>query len=199
MDKDLLIVFVKNILPGKVKTRLAEEIGEEKAVKVYRQLLQITENAIKDAQSDVEICFSEFIDSELFEGSYHFSMQSGNDLGERMKNAFHRGFQKKYENIVLIGSDLPDLHLKHITQAFEELKKSDLVFGPAEDGGYYLIGMNKMITFPFENKQWSTPDLFQKTKLELSQYEYQISELETLNDIDTYKDFKNSPLFRDSL
>ncbi|MCB0477472.1 MAG: TIGR04282 family arsenosugar biosynthesis glycosyltransferase [Crocinitomicaceae bacterium] len=199
MDKDLLIVFVKNILPGKVKTRLAEKIGEEKAIQIYRQLLKITENTIREAKSDVEICFSEFIDSELFKGSYDLSVQCGNDLGERMRNAFHRGFQKKYKNIVLIGSDLPDLQLKHITQAFKELNNSDLVFGPAEDGGYYLIGMNKMITFPFENKKWSTSDLYQKTKVELSQYEYQISELETLNDIDTYEDFKNSPLFRDSL
>jgi glycosyltransferase A (GT-A) superfamily protein (DUF2064 family) len=111
-----------------------------------------------------------------------------------MMNAFNHGFKLGYENIIGIGSDLPDLSSEIINQGFEKLNSSDSVFGPAEDGGYYLIGMNKLLRCVFENKQWSTDNLLSITIDELKQTNYTVKQLTTLNDIDTLEDLKSSSI-----
>jgi hypothetical protein len=108
-----------------------------------------------------------------------------------MKKAFSNGFNAGYKNIVLIGSDLSDITSEIIHQSFELLKNSDVVFGPAEDGGYYLVGMKKMQNSIFEDKPWSTDNLLSITLYELTNKK--INFLKTLNDIDLYEDLKKHP------
>ena len=194
MSKKLLIVFVKNILLGKVKTRLAKTIGKPAAFEVYKHLVEITEHETSKMKScDVHIYFSDVIIDDKWPNQQKF-VQQGIDLGERMQNAFKNGFELGYQNIIGIGSDLPDLNAEIINHGFEKLNKNDAVFGPAEDGGYYLIGMNKLIKCTFVNKKWSTNDLLFVTKNELQEANYSIAELTTLNDIDTLDDLKSSTI-----
>lgn len=193
--KQLLIIFVKNIKLGKVKTRLAKTIGDEGAFEVYSQLVQITEKATENIAVDTVIYFSDTIINSNW-NTVHKKVQSGNDLGERMCNAFIDGFKQGYESIVLIGSDLPEISTAIILNGFAVLEKKELVFGPAEDGGYYLIGMNSLNHILFENKPWSQPNLLNITLNELEINNIGFSLIETLNDIDTFEDLIASEFYK---
>lgn len=190
-NKNLLIVFVKNIRLGKVKTRLAQTIGDENAFLIYKELVKITEEATQQLQHcAIQIYFSDIIIKTKWKGCQKF-VQQGNDLGEKMQDAFHRGFAMGYQKIILIGSDLPDISASIIQLGFDELIKNDIVFGPAEDGGYYLVGMKKLHPTIFQNKPWSNEELLSLTLKELSDYKLQL--LPFLNDIDVYEDLKKHP------
>ncbi|MEC3906822.1 TIGR04282 family arsenosugar biosynthesis glycosyltransferase [Tamlana sp. 2201CG12-4] len=195
MNKELVIVFVKNIKLGKVKTRLAKTIGNQAAFEVYSELVKVTENATKNLSADLRIYFSDAIIETKWQHAYK-RVQQGSNLGERMKNAFHEGFEDGYNHIVLIGSDLPEINATHINQGLEKLKEKEVVFGPAEDGGYYLIGLNKMQGFIFDNKPWSQSHLLEETLKELEQKNINFATLATLNDIDTFEDLKASMFYK---
>ena len=166
MTKELVIVFVKNITLGKVKTRLAKTVGDEAAFTVYSALVDVTERATSQLNTDKRIYFSDAIVDSKWPLEYK-NVQQGKDLGERMKNAIAQGFADGYQNIILIGSDLPTISNDIITYGFESLKDNEVVFGPAQDGGYYLIGLTKMQHCIFENKPWSTNKLLDLTLEEL--------------------------------
>ncbi|MBL4625886.1 MAG: TIGR04282 family arsenosugar biosynthesis glycosyltransferase [Flavobacteriales bacterium] len=195
MSKQLIIVFVKNIKLGKVKTRLAKTIGDDGAFKVYKALVNLTEKATNTITVDKRIYFSDLVVTTKWMNSQK-EVQQGTNLGERMYNAFKKGFDDGYENIVLIGSDLPDISETIILQGLDTLKKTDVVFGPAEDGGYYLIGLTKAHEFIFKNKPWSQPNLLEITLNELKIHNLEYTLLEIMNDIDTFEDLKKSPLFK---
>jgi hypothetical protein len=194
MTKKLIIIFVKNTNFGKVKTRLAKTVGHENAFTVYKALVEVTEKATANIKIDKRIYFSETIIDEKWPNEYK-GVQNGVDLGERMSNAFRDGFNDGYENIILIGSDLPNISAEIIQGGFNALKSSDVVFGPAEDGGYYLVGMTKFYNFIFKNKAWSTSNLLEDTLTELKQKKIDVSLIETLNDIDTFEDLQTYPNF----
>jgi rSAM/selenodomain-associated transferase 1 len=197
MTKELVIVFVKNIKLGKVKTRLAKTIGDQGAFEVYSALVKITENATEKVKSDKRIYFSDAVVDSKWINDYK-TVQNGHNLGERMKNAFLKGFEDGYDRIVLIGSDLPDINSSHIDNGLEGLKAHDIVFGPAEDGGYYLVGLSKMHAFIFENKPWSQSNLLQETLNELKENEIAFTTLDVLNDIDTFEDLKASSFYKNN-
>jgi rSAM/selenodomain-associated transferase 1 len=194
MSKTLLIVFVKNNILGKVKTRLAKTVGDNKAFEVYKQLVDITEECSLKVDSDKHIYFSEKVINSKWVDELKF-VQQGNSLGDRMSNAFENGFKQGYEKVILIGSDLPEISPSIIQEGFDKLEKSEVVFGPAEDGGYYLIGMKKPRKFIFENKPWSETGLLEITLDELGKQDVSFSLLQTLNDIDTFEDLKSSKLY----
>lgn len=194
MTKALIIVFVKNIKLGKVKTRLAKTIGKQAAFEVYSELVKVTELATQNIQIDKRIYFSEAIENTHWKNEYK-TVQEGINLGERMKNAFKKGFEDGYQHIVLIGSDLPDINVKHIEKGLLSLHNTEMVFGPAIDGGYYLIGLSKFNAFVFENKPWSQSHLLDETLKELQQKNVTYTLLEPLNDIDTFEDLEASSFY----
>lgn len=194
-DKNLLIVFVKNIILGKVKTRLAKTIGDVGAFNIYYELFSITESASQKVAVDRHIYFSDVIIPSKWEGDKKF-VQEGQDLGIRMRNAFQNGFKDGYENVILIGSDLPNISKDIIDSGFDTLQNNDVVFGPAEDGGYYLIGMSKMNTAIFENKPWSQSELLAVTLTQLKEQPQSVGFIETLNDIDTFEDLIASDFYK---
>ncbi len=194
MSKKLLVIFVKNIKLGKVKTRLAKTVGDDNAFTIYKALVEVTENATENIDVDKRIYFSDAIVDEKWLNNVK-SVQKGNDLGERMSNAFQDGFKDGYENIVLIGSDLPNISADIIHDGFKALNDNEVAFGPAEDGGYYLIGMSKFQNCIFEDKAWSTSNLLEETLSELKQKKIEVSLIETLNDIDTFEDLEAHPEF----
>lgn len=193
MSKDLLIVFVKNIVLGKVKTRLAKSIGDTGAFNVYKQLFNITQAQTLKLNIDRHIYFSDVVINSPWPNDEKF-VQKGSDIGIRMENAFKKGFELGYEKIILIGSDLPDISEKIISDGFNKLDETNFVFGPAMDGGYYLVGMKKLMFGLFQNKPWSTSDLMITTHWFIVDKGNSISYLEELNDIDTIDDLNKSSL-----
>ena len=198
MSKNLVIVFVKNIILGKVKTRLAKTIGDVGAFNIYSELVAVTEKASSETNADKHIYFSDVIIPSIWKNEKKF-VQKGNDLGMKMQHAFQNGFDEGYENIVLIGSDLPTISKEIIETGISSLKKNDVVFGPAEDGGYYLIGMSKMNTSIFKNKPWSKNNLLEVTLQELKAQSQSFGLIETLNDIDTFEDLIASDFYKNNL
>lgn len=195
MTQNLLIVFVKNIILGKVKTRLAKTIGDEGAFRIYSELVGITERETQQVNASRNIYFSDVIIASKWENDTKFT-QEGVDLGERMKNAFLNGFEQGYQNIIVIGSDLPNISKEVIDAGFEQLKNNDIVFGPADDGGYYLLGMSQMNSSVFEGKPWSQSDLLEVTLEEISEQGKSVALLEKMNDIDTFEDLVNSDFYQ---
>ena len=193
MSKELLVVFTKNPVPGKVKLRLAATIGEERALKVYQKLLKRTREAVLPLSQTVLISYSDFPDYEdLWENEKFLkSLQEGHDLGERMYNAIQLGFEKGYEKVCLIGTDIPALDSNIIAGAFRQLQKKRAVIGPALDGGYYLIGFSHLSTGIkniFSNKAWSTDTVYRETirSFEIEKFTYAV--LPTLADLDVESD-----------
>lgn len=194
MKDKLLIVFVKNVILGKAKTRLAASIGKYEAFKVYKRLVEITEiETSKLVGTDIHIYFSDKVIQSKWPGEKKF-VQMGSDLGERMKSAFENGFNEGYTKIVGIGSDLPNITAEIIEKGLSELDQSDTVFGPAEDGGYYLLGMKKMHTEIFDGKAWSTEGLLDQTIKALESADISYKKIKTLNDVDNIEDLANSSL-----
>ncbi len=198
MKKDcLLIVFVKNSELGKVKTRLAKSVGDKKALEIYKELLQLTEQCANGATCNKQVWYSEYIDdNDQFSGLiYDKFVQSGEDLGLRMKKAVAGGFDEGFDKVIIIGSDCPDLTTENISEAFNELEKFDAVIGPSKDGGYYLLGLRKFTPQIFQGIDWSTSNVMSQTETILNNLEMTYSTLKTLNDIDTEEDLEASTLY----
>lgn len=196
VEKNLLVIFVKNPVIGKVKTRIAKHLGNKKALEIYNFLLdhsvQITTpvDVVKQVYYSEEIWNNDIWDNRI----YSKRSQEGSDLGERMCNAIKNGFNEGYRNIILIGSDIFDLNQHIIENAFRELENHDYVLGPAADGGYYLIGMKSLNSEVFKNKNWGTSSVLQETLDDLKEKDLKI--LETLNDVDVFDDIKDHPAFQ---
>ncbi|MBA2562097.1 MAG: TIGR04282 family arsenosugar biosynthesis glycosyltransferase [Chitinophagaceae bacterium] len=185
-----LIIFVRNPVLGKVKSRLAETLGAENAVKIYKKLLQHTHDITKDIVAEKYIFYADYINNDdIWENEiYYKERQSGLDLGERMKNAFELLFDKGYKEIIIIGSDCYELKAEILLTAFDRLRNVDIVIGPATDGGYYLLGMNILIPQLFESKNWSSNNVLSETITQINTYNYSLYRLQTLNDVDEEKD-----------
>lgn len=186
----LLIIFYRNPGLGKVKTRLAATLGDEKALAVYLLLASHTKDISEHVDVDKVVYYTDFIDREdnwpnaLFDKQ----LQRGVDLGERMLNAFADGFSNGYRSICIIGTDCFELTPEIITKAFKKLEQQDAVMGPARDGGYYLLGMNNLLAGVFKNKQWSTGSVCAETLSDFKKLGLNFFQLELLTDIDEEKD-----------
>ncbi len=196
MEKRLVLVFTRNPELGKVKTRLAVTIGDLNALEVYVYLLQHTKNCIAKVNANKRVLYSEDIaiddiwDTKIFEKE----IQIGSDLGARMKNAFEKGFNDGFNKIVIVGSDLLTLESKDIEDAFSLLDKNEVVIGPAEDGGYYLLGLKTIPNGIFENKNWGTDTVLADTLKNLSNTTTALLKMQ--NDIDTIDDIKSISEFQ---
>ena len=195
MSKNLVLIFTRNPELGKVKTRLAKAIGDEAALEIYKFLLKHTQKVTQHEPFDKAVYYSvEIRDNDLWdENIYQKFTQKGNELGERMQNAFEQAFKNHYQKVVIIGSDLYDLKASHIHAAFKQLDANDVVIGPAEDGGYYLLGLKKTCPKIFKHKTWGTSSVLQDTLQDLENVSVHL--LETLNDIDVFEDIKNISIF----
>ncbi len=193
MSKQALIIFAKYPEPGNVKRRLADSIGTQKAFAVYCFLL---ENVLKQAQKNNADTFL-FIDRKtaiphpLF-APYGFDEyeQEGAHLGEKMANAFRLIFEQGYTQILLVGSDIYELNNALFEQAFAALQRVDVVLAPANDGGYYMIGMNRLYAELFRFKEWSHPAVFANTLSRIKQKNLSYVVLPERIDIDTEEDLK---------
>jgi uncharacterized protein len=195
-SKKLLLIFIKNPEPGKVKTRLAKTVGKNKAYQVYLDLLSHSITVAKKVDSVRQVWYSSFIDrdDEIAENTFQKFIQKGSDLGERMEYAFAQGFKNGYEKIVIIGSDCPGITASIIEDAYKMLDDCDVVLGPSEDGGYYLLGMRQFNPELFSNIEWSTERVLQQTGFAIQKKGLAWHQLPVLNDIDTEEDLRKSSL-----
>lgn len=196
MNSNLLIVFIKNPVEGEVKTRLGASIGSTNALLVYKKLLDYTRDVAMQVACDRQVWYSSMIDrrDSWNEDLFDKKLQQGSDLGERMSAAFREAFESGYKKVVIIGSDCADLKPHHIEKAFNALDETEAVIGPSKDGGYYLLGLNNFRKELFTDIAWSTPEVFQKTTEIFSRGGLTFETLETLNDIDTIVDLKQSDI-----
>jgi rSAM/selenodomain-associated transferase 1 len=191
MNKTALIVFQKNEILGKVKTRLASTLGNEEALKIYQILIAYTHQIIQPVAADTYIFFSDYIPKtyEIKASSFYFQVQNGKDLGDRMKNAFEFLFCIGYKRVLIIGTDCATLEEIHIQTAIQKLDLVDVVIGPAEDGGYYLLGMKNLVPSLFGEMAWSTKDVLKETINRLTQEGLSYDKIETLSDVDREEDW----------
>ena len=184
-----LIIFIRKPELGKVKTRLATTIGNEKALEIYKSLLEHTLEIAKQVQARKFIFYSDgmVVDDNWNLPGFEKRDQIGDDLGEKMSNAFN-ALLLNYNKVVIIGSDCFELTSELISEAFEQLNKSDVAIGPAKDGGYYLLGMKKCISELFLNKKWSSSNVYSSTIKNLQDMGLSFYELPILSDVDTQGD-----------
>ncbi len=189
MMNNALLIFVKNLLYGQVKTRLAATVGNDNAMEIYRQLLQHTNSVCKNIHADKIVFYSDFIEEDIWnKREFKKEIQWGNDLAERMKNAFIKAFDNGYEKAIIIGTDCPQIDQTILENAFTQLNYFDIVLGPATDGGYYLLGMKTFFAVFFENIKWSTDTVLKKTIEICNQNKLSYVLLPELTDIDEEKD-----------
>lgn len=190
--QNLLIIFTKNLELGKVKSRLARDIGPKMALSVYEKLIKHTRNIVVDLKMDKRVCYSNYIvHDDLWEtGKFQKGQQKGKDLGERMHNAIATAFNEGYSKICVIGSDMIELEQEVVIEAFHLLGQHDVVLGPAKDGGYYLIGANAPQPILFENKTWGTETVLAETIADIKGLKLRFARLPVLNDIDEIEDIR---------
>jgi len=195
MSDSLLMIFVKNLIPGMVKTRLAKDISIDKALDVYKELVDHTHKITRKVEVDKAVYYSEYVEIEDIwdEGDYKLYAQKGSTLGEKMSHAFDEAFDS-YKKVIIIGSDCYDLNAKAIQTAFGMLEENDLVVGPAKDGGYYLLGMNEYYPQLFDGKEYSTDSVLNELLEEAEELSLSVHQLPVLSDIDTLADLKETDI-----
>tara|TARA_B100000686_G_scaffold348528_1_gene439796 strand:+ start:2191 stop:2868 length:678 start_codon:yes stop_codon:yes gene_type:complete len=189
-----IILFARAPRLGKVKTRLQSHLDQETVLQLYSCFLRDSIEkicAIEEADSFIGVAEEEdldyFLETVTGKGIYTFS-QSGDNLGERMRNAFLGRFKEGYKRIVIIGSDSPSLPVRCITQAFEANR--DLIIGPSFDGGYYLIGMRNKVIEVFDGVEWGSEKVLEQTLFNVATLQVSLESLPLWYDIDRLEDLR---------
>lgn len=190
--KQALIIFARNPVRGKVKTRLAATMGHDKALSIYQLLLEHTVHITQQLPCDRYVFYADGISkNDIWSDDLYLKInQEGKDLGQRMLHAFDTLFQQGYQKIIIIGTDCFELSSSILLDALTALDEKEVVIGPSEDGGYYLLGMRQFFPFLFEEKAWSTNTVYSSTVQQLAIQNIRYNTLPILNDIDTENDWK---------
>ena len=193
-QRDWLVVFARAPELGRVKTRLAAEVGAERALAIYRELASRVLDAVRDGPHQIVIAHSP-ADAEpgmraWLGDAFAYAPQCDGNLGARMTHAFASTLEAGAERVVLIGTDCPTIGAETVAAAFAALDEADVVFGPALDGGYYLVGARKLHPLLFQAVPWSSErtlavslDLARRAGLRLAL-------LPSMRDVDTAADWR---------
>ncbi|MGB0949533.1 MAG: TIGR04282 family arsenosugar biosynthesis glycosyltransferase [Marinirhabdus sp.] len=194
--KSALIIFTRNPELGKCKTRLAATVGDGAALKIYGFLLRHTVAITSPLAVDKFVYYSVKVrQGDLWDPTvFTKKAQQGADLGTRMQNAFAEVFAMGYQRAVIIGSDMFDMAAADLEEAFAKLQHNDFVVGPAQDGGYYLLGMKQLKTEIFKNKTWGGPTVLKATLSDLKNEKTAL--LPERNDVDYYEDIEHIGAFQ---
>jgi uncharacterized protein len=191
-----IIVFVKAPYPGQVKTRLGKSVGDHQTVQLYRRFTEDVLDTVESLDIRSLIFFAPatektFLSDWLGEHRSYFPQQ-GSHLGERMAAAFRHSFSLGYEQVLILGSDSPDLPGSFLADALEALQQQQAVIGPSEDGGYYTLGFTPSTFCPavFGPLPWSTPQVYSQTLAILKEHSCPVSVLPPWTDIDTLADLR---------
>ena len=194
-----LIIFAKAPVPGKVKTRLQPTISPDDAAKLQAFFIQQTLELVSSLKGvDVELRCTPDDSHPVFQQSARdfkitLKQQQGKDLGERMANALQEALSK-YQQVIAIGTDCPELTTDYLNEAFSRLRQgTKAVIGPANDGGYVLLGLRRYSPLLFSDINWGSNQVFSETCERLHQLVWDWHELDTLRDIDTPADLFDFP------
>jgi rSAM/selenodomain-associated transferase 1 len=191
--RNCLIIFAKEPLPGKVKTRLRGSLSASQCLELYKLFLRDTVALARRARSDARFVAYESQDTapaylKTIAPEFTFFRQRGSDLGRRMHNAFVRVQDTRPLKTAIIGSDIPDLPVGYIDDAFEKLNRHDLVLGPSRDGGYYLVALKRPCFGLFEDVMWSTGSVLAQTLKNAGRLKIKSALLSEWYDIDEERD-----------
>jgi hypothetical protein len=164
---DQLGMFAKYWEPGRVKTRLAAAIGDQAASSLYRRFVLTLVQRFAEVGRRRVLAYTPAERRTEFESlaaeDWQLAAQAGGNLGERMQAYFANAFRSGATRVVLIGSDSPNLPLDYVNDAFQQLDDAPVVLGPADDGGYYLVGAAGSVPPIFAGIQWSSPQVWAQT------------------------------------
>lgn len=221
MTKKRLIIFTRYPVAGKTKTRMISALGEQGSADLHREMTEYTLRNLlslgSEKSTEIEVYYSDgnlslmkawlnpvilsfsANNSSLKINPIFYHAQANGDLGKRMQRAFEEAFNDAIEQVIIIGTDCPDLSEKVIQDAFMALNSHNVVLGPASDGGYYLIGLNKLFPALFENIDWGSDRVLAQTKRIIKQQKLSAYYLPILTDVDRPNDLwvwekvKNNP------
>ena len=195
-----IIIFTRFPVPGLTKTRLIPVLGPEGACRLHREMTEKIVAQVQQIKKNyplmMEIHFSGGSREQMagwLGRDLDYVVQSEGDLGDRMRLAFQKAFRQGWKRVVLIGSDLPDLTPAIIRGSFERLTHHDLVLGPAQDGGYYLIGLKANRPELFGSSIiWGTKEVLKKTLKTADQLGLKTALLARLRDVDRPEDLNEN-------
>ena len=186
-----IIIFIKNPVLGRAKTRLAKSVGDEEALRIYKLLLAHTRNICEQVPAKRFLYYADEIWEDEWSKKLFFKyVQNGKDLGDRMSSAFANALSDQNKALI-VGSDCSQLQSEHIKNASKKLDEYDIVIGPTFDGGYYLIGMKKHHEHLFKKMEWSVASVYTETISRIEEAGLTYYALPKLSDIDTIEDWEN--------
>ncbi len=199
--ENLVMVFLKHPEPGRVKTRLAARVGAEEAASIYRRLVWKVLQLIPDEPvvwlvfdpPEGEFALREWLEPVLvrFGEAVEFRAQCAGDLGARMRGAFDAAFEAGFARVAVIGTDCVDLDAEVFDAVWRNLDDAaDAVFGPAADGGYYLLGLKSRHPELFEHIPWSQNNTLQRSLAAADRAGIVCAMLPVLCDVDDFEDWK---------
>lgn len=192
-----LIIFTRYPEPGKTKTRLIPALGAEGAAEFHRQMTENTVKMVREFAASypvsTEIRYtggSAELMRDWLGADLRYTLQGDGDLGDRLRESFQGAFDLGKTAVMAIGTDCRDLNMGILAEAHEKLKTGDIVLGPADDGGYYLIGSSRFISEVFVGIRWGTSEVLQQTLTICQRLNLSIELLPQLADIDRPEDLK---------
>jgi uncharacterized protein len=208
MPGELLILFTRYPVAGQTKTRLIPALGAEGAAQLQRQMTAHTLAMAQQCRVAVQVCFCggtigqmrdwlgdgpDYQPPDYQPPDYQppdYQPQGEGDLGDRMTGAFKFAFGQGYDRVVIIGTDCPGIDADLVRDGWHRLRQKDLVFGVASDGGYYLVGMRRLIPEIFQDIPWSSELVLSKTLTIVDRLDFTYDLLKTLSDIDRPEDLE---------
>lgn len=196
-----LVIFAKAPIPGYVKTRLCPPLTPDEAATLHGSFVLDTLERTRLAATQLKSQFDRYLACAPSSTHVFFKImeerqgvrvidQVGDDLGTRMHHAFETIFARGYRQVLIIGTDVPILPLDHLKQALTKLGQYDLVLGPAQDGGYYLIGLKQPNPTLFLDIPWSTDQVLKLTQDKAARIGLKTALLEPWRDVDTLADLQ---------
>jgi rSAM/selenodomain-associated transferase 1 len=196
-----LVVFAKAPIPGQVKTRLCPPLTPDEAATLHGSFVLDTLERTKAAATQFKLPFDRYLACSPSSTHVFFKImeerqgvtlidQTGDDLGTRMAQAFENLFSRGYKHVLIVGTDVPSLPLEQYAQALTLLESHDLVLGPALDGGYYLIALNRSVPDLFTGIPWSTDQVLKLTQEKASTLGLKSALLAPWRDVDTIDDLQ---------
>ncbi len=188
-----VLVLVKHPEPGRVKTRLAATVGLDAAASIYRRLALAVFGQIR-GDAEIVAVFDPPEKRAEIEGwlgnmADHFIPQVAGDLGCRIDRAFTEAFSRGYERVAVVGTDCVEIDGRILDETWAALHSHEMVLGPTEDGGYYLLALNGPCPALFKKIPWSTPAVCADTLARAAKAKLRVHLLPKLRDVDTEEDW----------
>lgn len=195
-DTAVVALFVRVPVPGRVKTRLAADLGAERACRLYRAMVTDVLSAIRASGLPMYLFYdgsdSHPLPQAWQDAACQVIAQQGDRLGERMAAAFQYCLAEQ-NRVILVGSDIPELDAQVLLTAAQALETFDAVLCPVVDGGYCLMALRPESYHPdlFQNIPWSTDQVLPATLAAIKKNRLEACVLARLHDIDTLEDLRN--------